>query len=516
MNSSEDSGTAAAQGEQALAAAVTVRGLSKSFPGVHALEDVNFELRLGEVHGLVGQNGAGKSTLVKILTGAYGADVGHAEIFGRAMVAHDPRAQQRAGIAAIYQELTVVPEMSAVSNVFLGRPLRRGPVILRRRMERHFRELAAQLGVDVEPQARAGTLSVANQQMLEIMRALVADHKILIMDEPTASLGPSERERLYETVRRLCESGSQVIYISHDLDEVLALCDRISVMRDGRLVATDAARAWTKEKLVDAMLGARVREPPERRQRSQAEELLRATAVSVPRVLEDVSFVLHAGEILGVAGLVGSGRTELLRALAGTQPGASGRLTIAGKERSLPKSVRRALALGIALTPEDRKTQGLVLPLSGVANLSMTDLWAAARGPIIHRRRQRAMSEEIAGQLAFDPGRLSFPVMTLSGGNQQKLVVGKWLHRRPRILLMDEPTRGIDVGAKAEMFAVMRKLTDDGMAIVMVSSELEEVVEIADRVLVLAKGRQVALLERSEASLERVVNLAFGVEEAAA
>ncbi len=495
---------------------VRVRSLSKAFPGVQALSEVDFDLHAGEIHGLVGQNGAGKSTLVKILTGAYGPNSGTVEIFGRKMAAHDPRAQQRAGIAAIYQELIVVPDMSATSNVFLGRPIRRGLLVARRPMERRFREIAAELGVDIDPGARAGSLSIANQQTIEIMRALVADHRILIMDEPTASLGPHERERLYEIVRRLCETGTQVIYISHDLDEVLALCDRISVMRDGKLVATDAASAWAKEKLVNAMLGTVARKPPSRHHRDHTEQLLRAEGVTVPGVLEDVSFALHKGEILGVAGLVGSGRTELLRALAGAQPGASGRISLDGREQALPKSIRRALALGIALAPEDRKEQGLVLSLNGIANVTMTDMRAIASGPILRHGRRKAAAEGVAGSLAFDPRRLSSLVSTLSGGNQQKLVVGKWLHRRPRILLMDEPTRGIDVGAKAEMFSVMRQLADDGMGIVMVSSELEEVVEVADSVLVLAKGRQVAMLERSEATLERVLNLAFAVEAEAA
>ncbi len=513
---SSDDGPTAAEEKRTLPAAVVVRDLSKSFPGVQALKDVNFDLRSREVHGLVGQNGAGKSTLVKILTGAYAPDSGTVEIFGHARAAHDPRSQQRAGVAVIYQELTIVPEMSAVSNVFLGRPLRRGILLARRRMEQRFRDIAAQLGVDIEPRARAGSLSIANQQMLEIMRALVADHQILIMDEPTASLGPHERKRLYETVRRLRESGTQVIFISHDLDEVLALCDRISVMRDGRLVASGAARGWAKEKLINTMLGAVIREPPKRTHRARAEELLRAEGISVPGLVEDVSFSLHSGEILGVAGLVGSGRTELLRALAGAQPRTSGTLTIDGVERPLPRSIRRALALGIALTPEDRKEQGLVLSLSAIANLTMTDMWATANGPIIHHGRRKAMAEAIAGRLAFDARRLSSPVRTLSGGNQQKLVVGKWLHRQPRVLLLDEPTRGVDIGAKAEMFSVMRTLADAGMAIVMVSSELEEVVEVADRILVLAKGRQVATLERPEVSLERVVNLAFGIEREAA
>ena len=466
MNSSDESQTAA-EGEQTLLAAVVVRGLSKSFPGVQALKDVDFDLSSGELHGIVGQNGAGKSTLIKILTGAYNPDGGTVEIFGQHIAAHGPRAQKRAGVAAIYQELTIVPEMSAVSNVFLGRPKTRGPFTAQRAMDRRFRELAAVLGADINPRARAGSLSVAHQQELEIMRALEAEHRILIMDEPTASLGPHERARLYKTVRSLRDSGTPVIYVSHDLDEVLDLCDRISVMRDGEKVATNTASAWTKESLVSSMLGTALREAAPYQPSVRAEEVLRAEGVSVPGFVHDISFSLHAGEILGIAGLVGAGRTELLRALVGAQPGATGRLFIDGKERPLPRSIRRALALGIALTPEDRKTQGLILSLSGLANITVTDLRAVAIGPIIKQKQRKAAAEAIARSLAFDPRRLVTPAETLSGGNQQKLVVGKWLHRKPRVLLMDEPTRGIDVGAKGEMFAVVRQLADQGMAIVM-------------------------------------------------
>ena len=464
----------------------------------------------------MGENGAGKSTLIKVLTGAYTAESGSVEIFGEAVDQHGPRAQQRAGVAAIYQELTVVADMSAASNVFLGRPLRRGPLVRRRTMERRFRELGTRLGVDIHPGARAGDLSVANQQMLEIMRALQADHRILIMDEPTASLGPNERERLYETVRRLRDERTAVIYISHDLDEVLSLCDRISVLRDGELVAAAEVGAWDKEKLVSTMLGVELRAPTVRRRAGGGGELMRVESVSVPGKLRDISFVLHAGEIFGIAGLVGSGRTELLRALAGTEPGATGTLTIDGRTQTLPRTVGRALALGIALAPEDRKGQGLVLSQNGFVNVTMTDMRGLAPGTIVRSGRRKAAAETIAASLAFDPRRLGAPTQTLSGGNQQKLVVGKWLHRRPRILLMDEPTRGIDVGAKGEMFAVMRQLADEGMAIVMVSSELEEVVELADRVLVLAKGRQATILDRAELSLERVLAMTFGVDEEAA
>ena len=494
---------------------MSVRGLSKTFPGVRALKDVDFELRPGEIHGLVGQNGAGKSTLIKILTGAYEADSGTVEIFGHRL-GHGPRAQARAGIAAIYQELTIVPEMSAAANVFLGRPLRRGPFLDTRAMERRFRALCAEFDVSIAPGARAGSLSVANQQMLEIMRALEAEHRILIMDEPTASLGPHEREKLYETVRRLRDGGTAIIYITHDLDEVLMLCDRVSVMRDGALVASDAAVGWTKETLVGAMLGVAVARAQPREPNEGVEEVLRVEGLSVPGLVHDVSFGLRKGEILGIAGLVGAGRTEILRSLAGCQPGASGRLYLDGAARPLPPNVRAALALGIALAPEDRKVEGLVLSQSGHVNVTLTDLGKVARGPFLRFDKRRREAEAIARSLAFDPARLGAPTRTLSGGNQQKLVVGKWLHRPPRVLLMDEPTRGIDVGAKAEMFAVMRRLAREGMSVILVSSEIEEVLDNADRVLVLAKGRQRALLPRAEATLARVLKLIFAVEDTAA
>jgi ABC-type sugar transport system ATPase subunit len=400
--------------------------------------------------------------------------------------------------------------------VFLGRPLRRGPFLDNRAMEARFRALAAELDVAIAPRARAGSLSVANRQMLEIMRALMAEHRILIMDEPTASLGPHEREKLYETVRRLRAAGTAVIYISHDLDEVLKLCDRISVMRDGALVACQSASAWSKESLVGAMLGMAVRKSAAHTVDIGTEELLRVEALSVPGLVHDLSFSLGKGEILGIAGLVGAGRTEILRSLAGCQPGATGRLFIDGKAAPLPRSVRRALALGIALAPEDRKAQGLVLSQNGIVNVTLADMDKIARGPFLRFDKRKSDAETIAGALGFDPKRLGVLTGNLSGGNQQKLVVGKWLHRPPRVLLMDEPTRGIDVGAKAEMFAVMRGLTRKGLSVIMVSSELEEVLDNADRILVLAKGRQRALLRREEATLARVLNLIFAVEGAAA
>jgi rhamnose transport system ATP-binding protein len=497
--------------------ALRARGIDKTFPGVRALHDVDLDVLPGEVHGLVGQNGAGKSTLVKILTGADDADAGVVEAFGQ--LAHgDPRARRRAGIAAIYQEPAIVPQLSAAANVFLGRPPRRGPFVSRTATRRAFRALTARLGLAIDPDVRAASLPVASQQMLELMRALAADHRILIMDEPAAALGPAERERLSATIRGLREAGVAIVYVSHNLDEVLALCDRVSVMRDGELVATEPVERWTTERLVSAMLGHVLPLPPPRgrgRTLADAEELLRVEGLSVPGVLHDISFALRRGEILGLGGLVGSGRTELLRALAGADGGAHGRLSIAGRQRPWPRSVASALALGIALAPEDRQAQGLVLSMSAAANVVLTDMRALASGPVLPEGRRLRRAAEILEPLGFDTARLREPAGAFSGGNQQKLVVAKWLQRRPDVLLLDEPTRGVDVGAKAELLAVVRRLAADGMSIIMVSSELEELVEGADRVLVLARGRLVGEVDRDGASVQRILRLAFDVERRA-
>jgi ABC-type sugar transport system ATPase subunit len=492
--------------------ALHAQGIHKAFPGVRALHDVDFDLLAGEVHGLVGQNGAGKSTLVKVIAGAYDADAGVVEAFGE--VRHgDPRARRRSGIAAIYQELTIVPEMSAAANVFLGRPHRRGLFVSRSVTHRAFGQLTTRLGLTIDPDARAASLSVANQQMLELMRALAADHRILIMDEPSASLGPAEREHLHETIRGLREAGVAIVYVSHNLGEVLALCDRVSVMRDGELVATEPADRWTRERLVTAMLGHAVQEPRSkpRRRTDAAQEALRVEGLCVPGVLDDISFTLGHGEILGLGGLVGSGRTELLRALAGANAEAHGRLFVRGRQRPWPRTVRSALALGIALAPEDRQSQGLVLSMSAGANVSLSDMQTVASGPVLPERRRLRRAAEILAPLAFDATRLREPASSFSGGNQQKLVVGKWLHRRPDVLLMDEFLRGIDVGAKAELLAVVMRLAAEGMSVILVSSELEELVEGADRVLVLARGRLVGEVDHAGASVERILRLAFDV-----
>jgi ABC-type sugar transport system ATPase subunit len=494
--------------------ALRATGISKSFPGTQALEDVSFDLLAGEIHGLVGENGAGKTTFVKVITGAYTADAGSVEVFGERLEPGDPRAHKRAGIAAIYQDLMIVPEMSAAGNVFLGRPRSVGPFVSRAHTQRDFEELTNRTGVAIDPNAKAGSLPVATRQMLEIMRALAANHRILIMDEPTSSLGPAETEHLYEVTRALRQEGVSTIYISHDLDGVLAQCDRVSVLRDGRLVATEDVMSWTKHGLVAAMLGHTLRKPPALRRPIGKSEALRVAGLTIPGTVEDVAFTLRRGEILGVAGLVGSGRTELLRALAGAEPTARGRLFVKGNEVSWPRTVRAALKLGIALAPADRKSEGVHTSLSAAANITLSDMTAVARGPLLSERRQLRRAKDVAGGIGFDVSRLRSPAEIFSGGNQQKLVIAKWLHRRPDVLLMDEFARGIDIGAKAELLTVMTRLADDGLSLIVVSSEFKDLVDVADRVLVLARGRLISELRGHETSVERILRLVFAVERA--
>jgi ABC-type sugar transport system ATPase subunit len=496
---------------------IRMRNVSKSFPGVRALHRVSFDLRAGEVHGLVGANGAGKSTLIRILAGATAPDEGEIEVQGRATSLANPRQVRAAGIAAIYQELTIVPHTSALSNVFLGAVPTSGMLSDRKRMERRFAELAAWMGVTIDPYERAGSLAVANQQMIEIMRAVEADHSVLIMDEPTAPLGPFERAKLYDLIAQLKASGTAIIFISHDLDEVLRLCDRVSVMRDGELIMTDAANLLSKEALVGAMLGVG-RSPVAGGPAANAlgPEILSVRDLSLDGRDARLSLRVREGEVLGIAGLVGSGRTEMLRALAGADKTASGTMTIDGAARPLPRSVREAIELGIALAPEDRKHQGLVLGQPALFNLTLSDLNRIAVGPFIDRTARNRAGQLLAAAVGFSAARLGTHARNLSGGNQQKLVIGKWLHRRPRVLLLDEPTRGIDIGAKQEIFRTIRELTAQKIGVILVSSDLEEVVEHADTVLVLARGTQIALLDRAEASVERILRLIFTVENRSA
>jgi ABC-type sugar transport system ATPase subunit len=496
--------------------AVDIRSISKRFPGVIAISNVNFDAWTGEVHALVGENGAGKSTLIKLITGAERPDSGSIELFGSRLEHDGAFLRRRAGVAAIYQELMIVPAMSAAANVFLDNPPRSGFVIRRPGMRKAFDELSQRLGLTIDPDALAGSLSIADRQMLEIMRALTTRCRVMIMDEPTATLGPKEREKLFGVIGDLKQAGTAVIYISHDLDEVLRLADRISVMRDSTMVATDRRSEWTKDRMVTAMVGSKPIAGTSARPRpAEVKAALSVKALTVPGYVAGIDFVVGQGEIFGIAGLVGSGRTEILRALAGLDKAATAEIEIDGIKRALPKSPREAIANGVVLVPEDRKAQGFIPLLSGRSNIALTDLWKVSTGGVVSTARSRDLAQTVAAPIGFQPGRLDRAVGTLSGGNQQKLVIGKWLHRPLKVLLLDEPTRGVDIGAKAEIYKSIRRLAESGLAVILVSSELEELIEQADRIAALSRGTFVATLRGSEASVERLLSLIFAVEEAA-
>jgi ABC-type sugar transport system ATPase subunit len=492
-------------------------GVVKAFAAVQALRGVDFELESGELHALVGENGAGKSTLAKIISGAYSADEGTLWMDGKPLLG-DPRRHAEAGIAMVYQEPKLVPGLTAEQNVFLGKPLRHGPFVDHASQRKRLDEITRVVGIEIDPRAKAGDLTLAKQRMIDVIRALDSRAQILIMDEPSAALGPIERESLYRTISSLRETRVTILYISHDLDEVFRLSDRISVMRDGSLVATKPTAKWSKQALVEAMLGRDFVVPARRGlagSRGEAGEILRVEGLTVPGALEGVDLSLRKGEVLGVAGLVGSGRSTLLRALAGAEPRAAGRLVIEGKTVPWPRTVKDAQRRGIGLSPEDRRRYGLVLSMTAAMNVALTNMAAISSAGFVRSAKLRRYAYGVVEPLAFNPARLRALAGTLSGGNQQKLVVGKTLGRAPRIVLLDEPTAGIDVGAKAEIFRIVDSLATEGLSVVFASAELEEVVEISDRILVIGRGRSLGVLEGADCTVREILRLAFGVEQGA-
>jgi rhamnose transport system ATP-binding protein len=501
------------------ATAIRCRGIEKTFGAIRALHPVDLDVRQGTIHALVGQNGAGKSTLLGILAGRIAPGAGTIEVFGRREPLGSPRASRNAGVVAIYQELTIVPALSAVANVFLGQVLSTGGFLSERAMRQRFVELSRRLGVTIAPEVDARTLSVADQQILEIMRAVQSDAQIILFDEPTAALAPTERESLFRLMRDLREQGHTMLYVSHNLDEVLGLADVVTVFRNGRQVTTGPVRRWTKGKLVQAMLGEDVGDIYHRRLRQTAscgQAVLRAEAVTVPGAIAGVDVTIEPGEVVGIGGLVGSGRTTVLRALAGLEPQATGRLWIGGEAARFPTTPSAARELGIALAPEDRKLQGLVLGMSAMENIVLAGLQRVTRFGLLSNELMRCAAEQVSSSFRLDPDRLPHPVHHLSGGNQQKALLARWRHCRPRVLLVDEPTRGIDIGAKGEILDALRSFADDGIGVLIVSSELEEVAALADRILVLVEGRLVGHLDarRDVIDVAAILNQAFKVEKA--
>jgi ribose transport system ATP-binding protein len=484
---------------------LSVRGLSKSWPGVRALDAVDLDLRKGEIHALLGENGAGKSTLIKVLAGAVVPDAGTVSLDSMALGFGNPVSARGRGLSVIYQELTLVPQLSAAANVFLGRETGRLAMDLVG-MERRAQALLDTLGGHVPAREAVGRLSVAQQQVVEIARALLERSRVLILDEPTSALTSEESERLFAVLRDLRRQGLAILYISHRLDEVFALADRMTVLRDGRKVAEGLASAFDRASLIRAMVGRDVADEFPPRTARPGATLLELRSFSSPGLFRDVSLSVRAGEIVGLGGLVGAGRTSLGLALAGALP-SSGEVRLEGVPLTL-RSPQEALEAGIAYVTEDRKALGLFPLLSAGANITISYLRGLCRLGIVARTREESAAAQSARDFDFRGAGLDVAAATLSGGNQQKLLLARYLLGRCRLLILDEPTRGIDVGAKAEVYRLMNRLTEQGLGILMISSELPEVLALSDRVVVLHEGRLAGALDKREATPDRVLQLA--------
>jgi ABC-type sugar transport system ATPase subunit len=505
---------------------IEFRNIGRTFGVTVALDSIDLTIRRGTVHAMVGENGAGKSTALGILAGRLKPSDGTVTVFDQELPYGDPRACLKNGIAAIYQELTTVPALSPEANVFLGQTVSRLGFLSRRAMRRRYEELCREVGVEAKPSAvPAGRLAVADQQLLEVLRALQVDANVVLFDEPTASLAEHERDAVLSLMKSLRARGITVVFVSHHLEEVLEVCDDISVFRDGALVSSRPRAEWTHGSLVDAMLGVdksgkalleiEQNPQPAAPRTNGRTPVLRAEGLTLPGAVEDISLAVAGGEIVGLGGMVGSGRTSVLRCLAGLEPRSRGRLWIDGEEVAWPKTVRRALSYGITLVPEDRKGQGLGLALSAADNVMMSNFGAVSRFGFIRPSRLKSAAAAEATPFGFATRRIGSTAGHLSGGNQQKLLLARAAAGRPRVLLVDEPTRGIDVGAKAEILLKLKEMVEAGMAIVFVSSELEEVAGVSDRVLVLDRGRVAGVLEREDGiSPSSILSHVLQVEEA--
>ncbi|WP_433252351.1 sugar ABC transporter ATP-binding protein [Streptosporangium sp. CA-135522] len=483
-----------------------VEGLRKGFPGVVALDGVDFNLRAGEVHVLLGENGAGKSTLIKMLSGAYHPDAGRILVDGAPVEIRTAGDAQRLGIATIYQEFNLVPQLTVGENLALGRPPRRFGFVDTGRMHEQARGLLRRVGIDVDPRTLVARLGIARMQMVEIAKALGLNARVLIMDEPTAVLTTTEVERLFAIVRQLRDQGVAIVFITHHLEEIPQIGDRVTVLRDGRSVA-EVPATTSEDELVRLMVGRPIDQQYPREPAAPGSPLLQVRGLRREGEFADVSFEVRAGEVVGLAGLVGAGRTEVARAIFGADSYDAGEVLVNG--RPLARGdVHAAMEAGLGLVPEDRKGQGLVLGADVGENLGLVTLRRASRGGFVDRSGQRKAAAEVARQLGVRMSGLGQEVRTLSGGNQQKIVIGKWLLAKASVLILDEPTRGVDVGAKVEIYQLINSLTASGHAVLMISSDLPEILGMSDRVLVMARGRLVGELAAGEATQDSVMALA--------
>lgn len=485
-----------------------LKKISKSFSGVEVLHDVSFALRPGEVHALLGENGAGKSTLVKIITGVHQPDRGEILLKGEPVHFIDARESRQAGIAAIYQELSLFPDLDVAENIFVGRqPVGGVGQVDWRKMYSEAGQLLESLGVKLDLKQKARMLSIAQQQMVEIARAFSIHARILIMDEPTSSLTLHEVDDLFRLVRRLREQGTAVIFISHRLDELYALADRVTVLRDGSYVDTKSMKDVTRDDLIRMMVGRTITNLFPKQDVTAGNVILKVENLTRAGSFSDVSFELRRGEIVGLAGLVGAGRTNVARAIFGVEPPTSGRIRIDGRDVSIT-SPQQAIALGLAYVPEDRQLHGLIPAMSLTPNISLPMLPHYAQRGWLRDKLERKSAYDAALQMEVRANNVWQLARELSGGNQQKVVLAKWLSTNPRILILDEPTRGIDVGTKAAVHGLMSKLAAEGMAILMISSELPEILGMSDRVIVMREGHVTGHFSRDEATQENIISAA--------
>ncbi|NLD51372.1 MAG: sugar ABC transporter ATP-binding protein [Clostridiales bacterium] len=483
-----------------------MRGITKVFPGVRALDDVSINVERGTVHALVGENGAGKSTLIKVLAGIYHPEEGEVYLDGVKTVFRTPNDSQHKGISVVHQEFKMSETLSVAENVFLGNLMYKGRVVDWKGMRVCADKMLRDLGVPMDVDVAVETLSVAQKQMVEICKAINRNCKVLIMDEPSATLTEKEQMLMFDTVRKLKASGVTVIYISHRMEEIFDLCDNVSVLRDGQHIATVPVASVTRDELVSLMVGRTVTNEYPRSSVQPGEVILEGRNITRKGVLHDISFQLRKGEVLGIAGLVGAGRTELARAILGIDKIDSGELLLHGKPVKMD-SFRKAIANGLSLVPEDRKTQGLVQIATVSRNINMVNMDAAAHGFVMDDAKERKISAEYVQKLDISTPSVDTEAQYLSGGNQQKVVIAKWLLEDSEIVILDEPTRGIDVGAKSEIHNLIVSLVEQGKSVLMISSELPEVIGMSDRILVIHEGHLVGELHRGEASQKRIMSL---------
>jgi ribose transport system ATP-binding protein len=490
-----------------------MRDVTKRFPGVLALDKAQLKLYQGEVLCLLGENGAGKSTLMKILAGAQPMDEGEILLDGESVSIHSPHHAQQLGISMIYQEFNLSPFLSVAENIFLGREPRIGksPLIDWRRLYREAREVLARIGVELDVKRAVNTLSVAQQQMVEIAKAISVNAKIIVMDEPSATLTDHELKALFELIRTLRRQDMGIVYISHRLEEIFEIGNRVTVMRDGEHVGTEFVHKLKREDIIKMMVGRELKDEFPKVTFDRGDEILRVEGLSRKGAFEDVSFSLNRGEIVALTGLVGAGRTEVARAIFGADRITGGTIHLHGKPITV-KSPQDAIRHGIGLLTEDRKNQGLVLGMSVRENISMAKLKDLCKGPFVRRGEERKVAENYVEELRIKTPSVEQVTQNLSGGNQQKVVLAKWLFTQSKVLIFDEPTRGIDVGAKVEIYRLMNDLVRQGVGVLMISSELPEVIGMCDRVLVMHEGRITGELPRRSMNQEAIMTLATGVE----